>query len=125
MLKVDSLIDIAKESSAEQHRVACAAYDKRGRLLATGINQPTKSHPLQAKFAERAGFRKRIYLHAEISALIKCRQDPYTLQIVRIGPKEYAKPSCPCVVCQMAAIEAGVRELYYMNKDGEFITEYL
>lgn len=119
MLSTQTLIDIARNSSADQHKVAAALYDKRGRLISTAWNQPTKSHPLQAEYAKRAGFEKRIYLHAEIACLVKSREDPYTLQIVRIGPKEYPKPSYPCPICRMAAIEAGVKEIIYTDKNGE------
>jgi deoxycytidylate deaminase len=123
MLNVESLIDIARNSTAEQHRVAAACYDKRGRLISTGVNQPQKSHTLQAKYAEKTGLSERIYLHAEVASLVKCRCDPWTLQIVRIGPKEYAKPSAPCPICRMAAEEAGVKELVYMNQNNEWTKE--
>lgn len=123
MLKTESLIDIAKESSAGQHRCAAAVYDKRGRLLATGVNQPHKSHTLQAKYAKKAGQERKIFLHAEVAALVKTRKDPHTMQVVRIGPKEFAKPSRPCPVCRMAAEEAGIREIVYLNMNNEWVTE--
>lgn len=119
MLNVDSLIDIAKQSSADQHKCAAAVYDKRGKLIATAWNQPGKSHPRQAHYAKMAGHEKRIYLHAEIGALVKCREEPYSIQIVRIGPKEYPKASYPCCICFRAIEEAGVQEIYYHDRNGQ------
>lgn len=119
MLKTLSLIDIAKESSADQHRIAAAVYDKRGRLISTGVNKPSRSHPRQAHYANRAGMPDRIYLHAELDALIRCRCDPWAIQIVRIGPKCYPKSSKPCPICRMAIEESGVKEIVYHDKNGE------
>lgn len=47
-------------------------YDKKGRLLAAAQNNYHKTHPLQAKHAAAVGEPEKIYLHAEIAALIKC-----------------------------------------------------
>ena len=38
-----------------------------------GRNRYTKSHPLQAKLAREAGLHEKIFLHAEIEALVKLR----------------------------------------------------
>jgi len=123
MLKTETLVDLAKQSSAEQHKVAAAVYNEKGRLLSTGVNQPKKSHPLQAKYAKKAGAEKRIFLHAEVASLVRCREEPHTLHVVRVGPKEYPKPSCPCPVCQVAALEAGIKEVVYFNGDHLWVTE--
>lgn len=125
MLATNTLIDIALNSTADQHKVSCACYDKRGRLIATAWNQPGKSHPRQAHYAKLAGQEDRIFLHAELGALIRCREDPYAIQVVRIGPKEYPKASFPCPICLRAIEEAGVKEIYYNNNKGEQEIELL
>ena len=55
-----------------QQHISAFVYDKRGRLLSTGQNSYVKTHPLQAKAAREVGEPHRIFLHAEVAALLKC-----------------------------------------------------
>ncbi len=78
------------------------AYDKKGRLLSIGQNSYTRTHPLQAKFAAKSSNPSRIYLHAEIAALIKARGKVHRLVITRFD--RHGKPALckPCDCCQKA-----------------------
>jgi deoxycytidylate deaminase len=72
-----------------------------------------KTHPVQAKYAKRVGAHEAIYLHAEISALVRCRHKPHAIYIARVlrnGDVGYAKP---CPICELAIKEAGIREVHY------------
>ncbi len=46
-------------------------YDRRGRLLACGENQYDRTHVRQFSYARRTGEPNRVYLHAEVAAIIK------------------------------------------------------
>ena len=48
-------------------------YDKRGNILSIGYNSYTKSHPYQAKLAALVDEPYKIYLHAEIQAIVNLR----------------------------------------------------
>ena len=116
-------IEVAKYSTATTHKMGCAVYDRKGNLLATGINKPTKSHPIQAKYAERAKEPKKIYLHAEIDALIKCKELPFSIYIARITRSGKLGISRPCPICVTALKEAGIQEVYYFSETGHLIKE--
>lgn len=87
-----------------QHNITAIIYDKRNRPLSVGYNSYVKTHPLQAKAAILAGEPHKVYLHAEIAAIIKL---PYTSKdkahIIRVFRyNKYGKPmnAKPCAVCQ-------------------------
>ena len=86
------------------------AYDKRGRILSIGRNSYVKTHPLQAKAAASVGDDSKIYLHAEVAALVKVKDwsKIYRLVVTRFNSK--GEPVCakPCRVCQFVLDQAGV-----------------
>lgn len=120
MLKIETLIDLALQSPATQHKVAAATYNKRGRLLSTAWNMPSKSHPIQAQYASRVGQPYRINLHAEILALIRAQENVYSIQVVRIGRDSLLpKPSFPCHICMGYILDSDVREIYFHNQNSQ------
>lgn len=126
MLKVETMIDLAMQSDSVQHRVSCATYDAKGRLLSTAWNMPKKSHPIQAKYAIKAGKPQKINLHAEILSLIRAPRDQvYTIQVVRIDRAGLVKPSFPCPICMGYIEDVGVREIFFCNRKGIFQKEIL
>jgi len=54
-----------------KHMVYATCLDRQGRVLSHATNSYTKSHPLQNYFAKRSGQPHKIYLHAEIAAILK------------------------------------------------------
>ena len=54
-----------------RYKILATCFNKYGIPLSKGENSYKKTHPLQAYFAERVGHPQRIYLHAEILALIR------------------------------------------------------
>jgi len=125
MLKTESMLDIAFNSAAQQHKVACACYDKRGRLLSTAWNMPCKSHPIQAKYAELAGMSERINLHAEVLALIRAKENVHTIHIVRTSRLGIPKASFPCKICMGYILDSDVKEIVFHNYNGEQVIETL
>ena len=104
--------------------ITATAYSKN-RRLAVGQNSYTRSHPYQRQLAVKAGEPAKIYLHAELACLLKClrlRQQVQLLQIERYGVNGNMLLAKPCIICQMAISEAGVRQVRYTSPDG-WITE--
>jgi len=104
--------------------ITAKAYSKN-RLLAVGQNSYTRSHPRQQQLAVRVGEPAKIYLHAEVSVLLKClklRQEVVLLEIERYGANGRMLLAKPCIICQLAIGEAGVRQVRYTSPDG-WITE--
>jgi len=104
-------ISEAQKSDAEQKH-GCVILDSSGRVIARGYNQK-KTHPKQTFYASRVNQKKKVHLHAEIAALVKCRKAPHRLYVVRVNGKNKVMNSKPCAMCMLAIREAGVRQVVY------------
>ena len=89
---------VAQLSQYESIRVGAVVVDKKGNIESFSCNL-RKTHPIQFKYAKLAHEDKRIYLHAEIAALIKANK-PRKIYVVRIGKKGNRLPAVPCPVCR-------------------------
>lgn len=104
--------------------ITATAFSKN-RILSVGQNSYSKSHPRQQQLAVRVGQPERIYLHAELSALLKAmrlRQQVQLLQIERYGVNGNMLLAKPCCICRLAIGEAGVKEVRYTSPEG-WVTE--
>lgn len=117
----EQVIAVAK-SSPSKKQVGCVLL-KRNKIITTAVNLETKSHPLQAKFAKKAGLWQKIYLHSEIHALIKAKEDADTIVVARVNLQNKLRNSCPCKICSLAIEEAGIQNIYYSTDDG-FVYKY-
>ena len=57
----------------KRFEIKATCYDKRGKIISVGYNSYKKSHPIQSHFARLACLPEKVYLHAEIAALLKAR----------------------------------------------------
>jgi len=117
----DFAIEVAK-SSPSKKKVGAVLLNKN-KVVVSATNLETKSHPIQARFAERVGLHQKIYLHAEISALVKCREECDTIIVARVNPQEKLRNSRPCPICELALKEAGITKIHYSTDEG-FLYEY-
>jgi len=85
--------------------------DKRGRILSIGKNDYHKTHRIQYEYAERVGTPHRIYLHAEIDSIIRCRDlsKAHKISIFRYGKNGKPALAKPCPACALAIKEAGIK----------------
>jgi len=93
--------------------VSAVIFDKRGRVLSIGKNSYKKTHPLQAEYARRAGEPEKVYLHAEVDAIIKCPDLGRADKIVIFRHTEDGSPANarPCKICQHAIKLAGIKKI--------------
>jgi len=86
-------------------------YDRRGRVISVGKNSYVKTHPLQARFAAKAGRPEAIYLHAEVDALVRLKDWSHAHKIVitRVGKSGDTLLAKPCESCQRAIEMAGIK----------------
>ena len=98
-----------------KHLLTATVYDKRGNVLTQAQNNYLQTHPIQARFAEQVGQPSRIYLHAEIAALVKLRkgQRPYKIVIERKGKDDRPRLAKPCPVCEAAIKFYGLKRVEY------------
>lgn len=91
---------------AKQH-ITAIIYDRKGDVLSIGQNSYVKTHPLQAKHAEKVGLPCKQFLHAEVHAITRCKQlhKAYRISIFRYSKSGEPVNAKPCPVC-MSAIAA-------------------
>lgn len=91
---------------SKKHEVTAIIYDKRGNVLSIGKNSYTKSHVKMAKFSKQAGEPYKIWLHAEVSAIIKLKgsalNKAYKISIFRYNAEGRPALACPCKACAIA-----------------------
>lgn len=94
--------------------ITATVYDKKGRVLSSGINSYVKSHPKQQHFANRAGIPEKSYLHAEVAAIVKLRHGvAHKIKVERYGKSGQPLNAEPCPVCKLAIEEAGIKFVEY------------
>ena len=94
--------------TTKKYTILAKCFDKQGRQISMGKNSYTKSHPLQKHFAELVGEPARIYLHAEIQALL--RSGDTSIHRIRITNLN-GKSAEPCAVCKAAIKAYGIKHI--------------
>ena len=90
--------------SRQLQQITAIIYDKRGRVLSVGQNSYIKTHPMQARLAQKVGLEHKIYLHAEISAITRCMDISRAHRILVTRYNRHGEPALakPCPVCASA-----------------------
>lgn len=118
-IKNDSIFNLllasAETVDLKSHRHA-AAISYKGKVLSVGKNQK-KTHPMMLKYQTDD---HKIYLHAEIDAIIKTinahgtdilrRCELYVLRLTGGGNVGYSKP---CRGCQKAIDAFGIKKVFW------------
>ena len=121
----DNFLHLAVEtakSSPSRRRVG-AVLLRKSKVVATAVNLEQKSRPLQAKLAEKVGLGEKIYLHSEIHALIKAKEDADTIIVARVNTQDKLRMAKPCPICALALEQGGVKNIYYSTNEG-FMYKY-
>lgn len=95
------------------HHVTALIYDRRGRVLSVGQNSYVKTHPLQAKYAIKAGQPDKQYLHAEIHAITRCKDlsKAHRIFVTRYNKSGQPVIAKPCPVCISAIYATGIKHV--------------
>jgi tRNA(Arg) A34 adenosine deaminase TadA len=90
-------------------------YDKKGRVLSIGKNSYVKTHPLMAKYGEKVGEPNKLYLHAEIQAILKCKDlsKAHSIFVSRYNKHGHPALAAPCRLCQEAIKQSGIRKVLH------------
>lgn len=94
-----------------KQNIKAIIYDKRGRVLSIGENSYTKTHTLQAQHAEKVGLPHKLFLHAEVAAIVKCKDLSKAHKILVTRYNNEGKPllAKPCLLCQSAINSTPIR----------------
>jgi deoxycytidylate deaminase len=92
-------------------QVTAIIYDKRGGVLSIGKNSYVKTHPYQARLAKQLKSEHKIFIHAEIDAILKCRNlnKAHRISIFRADKSGGYKLVRPCAICQTAISKTPIR----------------
>lgn len=106
-------IKLASKLENKKQRIYAIIVDKKGRILASGTNSYTKSHPLQAYYCELATKEQnKIFVHAELQALVHLKgQQADKIFVARVSKNGTPLPSSPCPICRLAIRDAGIHEV--------------
>ena len=100
--------------------ITALVYDRRGRLLSVGRNSYHKTHPVQARMAQEtdrenndSDLAEKIYLHAEVDALVKVRDWSKAHRLVITRYTKDGKPASakPCKICERMIRLAGIEHI--------------
>lgn len=85
--------------------------DRRGKVMSVGQNSYIKTHPLQAKHAKKTGMPEKMFLHAEIHAITKCRdlRKAHKIFVSRYNKNGEPVLAKPCPVCISAIKASGIK----------------
>ena len=99
----------------KKHNVTALIYNKRNKLVSMGKCDYTKSHPLQAKHAKAVGQDYKIYLHAEIAALVKLKDwsKAHRIEVFRYTKDGKPANAKPCKICERAIKFDGIKEVIH------------
>lgn len=91
----------------QKQDITAIIYDKKGKVLSIGKNSYVKTHPLQFEHAKKVNMPDKVFLHAEISAIIKCKDlhSAHKIFVSRLYKDGTGANAKPCPVC-MSAIRA-------------------
>lgn len=95
---------------SKQHNITAILYDKKGTILSIGKNSYIKTHPLQAKYAAKNHEAYKVYLHAEIHAITRCKDlsKVHKMVIMRFNADGTPATSKPCNICRKALSDYGI-----------------
>jgi len=96
---------------SKRHHLTAIIYNKRGRVLSIGKNNYFKTHPVQKMYAQKAGLPDKEYLHAEVAAIVNCKDlsRAHRISILRYNTDGSPALARPCKVCMSAIEAAGIK----------------
>ena len=99
---------------AQKYVILAKCYDKRGRLLSVGTNSYQKTHPYQKHCAALVGHSFKEYLHAEIQAILRAKDQPiHKITVERYGKDGQPMLAKPCKICEYAIKSFNIQHVEY------------
>jgi deoxycytidylate deaminase len=105
--------------SRKRYVILAKCYDKRKRLMSVGENSYSKTSTVMSYFAEKVGTPCKVFLHAEVQALLRTKdKKPYRLTIERYDNEGNFALAKPCPVCSEAIKAWGISVVEYTSPTG-------
>ena len=107
-------------SERKKYEITSTSFTKNNSVIATAVNNYAKSNTWQKQLSISAGLSEhRIFLHSEVSCLIKSRRKVvHSLLVQRFDSLGNPKLAKPCLSCMLAIRAFNVKFLRYTTEDG-------
>lgn len=107
-----------------RYEIIATTFDKKGRVIASGVNSYSKTHPLMKYFSEIAGESEhKASIHAELNACLKSGDKEIdSILVQRFDLQGKPKLAKPCRTCQVMLKAMGVKTVRYTTEEG--VKEY-
>lgn len=97
-----------------KHLITAIVRNKRGRILSIGRNSYVKTHPLMSKAAHAAGTHERIFLHAEVAALLQVNwEQAHSIEVFRYTKDGKPAMAKPCACCQYVINQTAIKVIWH------------
>lgn len=121
--------EVSKLSTFHRSHIGCVVVEGR-HIIATGCNSP-KENPIQRIYNQYRGFDARKYPaceHAEINALhsiLNKRSVNWENVSIYTYREAAGQKSCsrPCKACEQLIKDLGIRNMYYIDWNGNYVKE--
>jgi deoxycytidylate deaminase len=108
----------------KRYEIVATCFDRKGKVLGTGVNDYSRSHPLAKHFAIVAGeSEQKDKVHAELAAVLASgRKNIYSIFVQRFHNDGTMAIAAPCPTCKAMLKGFGVKIVRYTTEEG--IKEY-
>jgi deoxycytidylate deaminase len=104
---------------------------KKKKVVAASCNYDKKSHPVQYWWAQKTAelygkdFSEKVFIHAEIGAMVKSKSDADTIVVCRVGGHsgDELRNARPCKICASYLMYSNIKHVHYSTDNG-FVYEY-
>jgi deoxycytidylate deaminase len=98
-----------------KHQLTAVITDKRGRVLSIGQNSYRKTHPLMAHYANLHKEPHKVFLHAEVAAIVGCPDisRAHTISVYRTSKGGSPLLAKPCPLCMSAIAATPIKVINY------------
>lgn len=103
-----------------KYDITAIIKDKHGHIISRANNSYVKTHPIQAHYAERVGREQKIYLHAEVLAIIRAGEKiekAHTIEIYRFDRLGKTKLAKPCPICMELIKTTPIKRIVYTQDE--------
>lgn len=106
--------------SRKRYVITAHTFDRKGKHIATGINDYKKSHPAFKEFAVKAGESEcKHFIHSEFSAMLQSKgRKVHSILVQRFDQFGNPRVAKPCKTCELMLKIYGVKVVRFTTETG-------
>lgn len=105
---------------SKKYEITAIIRDKHGHIISRANNSYVKTHPMQARLAEKVGREKKIYLHAEVLAILRAGyqiERAYSIEVYRFDSEGKPRLAKPCPICMELIRTTPIKQIIFTVDD--------